>query len=70
MAIEELNHIIEEAEQLSLEDLEAAHKRIEEILSKRKWDAIWKKPEALALAKKLAEESRSDDIEEGGFDCL
>jgi hypothetical protein len=71
MATDRLTHIIEERkEQFSNEDLEAAHKRIEEILSTRKWDAIWKKPEAIALARKLAEESREDELEEGGFDCL
>ena len=43
---------------------------IQEILSTRKWNAIWKNPEAIALAKKLAEESREDEVEDGGFDCL
>ena len=71
MATDQLTHIIEERkEQFSDEDLEAAHKRIEEILSTRKWDAIWKMPEAIELARKLAEESRGDELEEGGFDCL
>ena len=66
----QIDHIIEEVEQLSDEDLQAASKRIEEILSTRKWNAIWKNPEAIALAQKLAEESRGDEVEDGGFDCL
>jgi hypothetical protein len=71
MATDQINHAIEEyADQISDEDLQAAHKRIEEILSTRKWNAIWKNPEAIELAKKLAEESREDEVEDGGFDCL
>ena len=69
MATDQLNHIVEEVEQLSDEDLEAAYKRIEEIRSTRKWDAIWKRPEAIAMARKLAEKSRDDDVEYG-FDSL
>lgn len=65
-----IDHIIEEAERLSLEDLEAAHRRIEEIISTRKWDEIWKNPKAIEAAQKLAEESRSDEIEGEGFDDL
>jgi len=61
MATDHLKHVVEEVEQLSTEDLEAAHKRIEEILSTRKSDAIWEKPEAIVMAQKLAEESREDD---------
>ncbi len=52
MATDQLNHIVEEVEQLSDEDLEAAYKRIEEIRSTRKWDAIWKRPEAIAMARR------------------
>lgn len=71
MATDQINHAIEEyADQTSDENLEAAYRRIEEILSTRKWNAIWKNPQAIALAKKLAEESREDEVEDGGFDCL
>ena len=65
--MDQLNHIIEEAERLSDEDLQAAHVRIQEILSTRKWNAIWKNSEAIAPAKKLAEESREDEVEDGGL---
>ncbi len=61
MATDQLKHVVEEAEQLSIEDLEAAHKRIEEILSTRKCDAMWEKPESIAVAQKRAEKSREDD---------
>jgi len=71
MATDQLMHFIEEREeQLSDEDLQKAYKRIEQILDTRKWDAIWKRPEAIALAKKLAEEAEEDELEDSGFDCL
>jgi predicted nucleic acid-binding protein len=69
MAPDKLTRVIEEVEQLSTEDMEKAYKRIEEILSTRKWEAIWKRPEAIAMARKLAEESRDDEVEYG-FDSL
>ena len=49
--------IKEQEEQFSDEDLQAAYKQIEHILDTRKWDAIWKRPEAIATAKRLAEEA-------------
>jgi hypothetical protein len=65
-----LDHIIEEAEQLSDDDIKAAYKRIEQILDTRAWEAIWKNPKALLAAQKLEEESRDDEVEDGGFDNL
>jgi len=57
MATDQLNHFIEEhAEQLSDEDLHAAHERILDILDDRKWDAILASPEAQAYAAKERKE--------------
>jgi hypothetical protein len=69
MAIDQLTHFIDE-QQLSNDDLQAAIEYIERLLDKRKWDDIWQRPEAIALARRLAEESREDELEDGGFDCL
>ena len=53
MATDQLNHVIEEAERLSDEDLQAAHKRIQEILNDRKWDKTLASPESIAYEKKV-----------------
>jgi len=52
MAADQLNHVIEEAERLSDEDLQAAHTRIQEILNDRKWDKLLASPESIAYEKK------------------
>jgi hypothetical protein len=56
MANDQLNHIIEEAEQLSDEDLQAAHERILDILDDRKWDKLLNSPESITYAEKRREE--------------
>jgi hypothetical protein len=56
MAVDQLNHIIEEVEQLSDEDLQAAHERILDILDDRKWDKLLNSPESIAYAEKRREE--------------
>ena len=56
MATDQLNHIIEEAEQLSDEDLQAAHERILDILDDRKWDKLLATPEARAYSAKRRKE--------------
>ncbi len=52
MAIDQLNHIIEEIEQLSDEDLQAAHERILDILDDRKWDKLLSSPKSITYAEK------------------
>jgi hypothetical protein len=56
MAVDQLNHIIEEIEQLSDEDLQAAYERILDILDDRKWDKLLNSPESIAYAEKRREE--------------
>jgi len=56
MATDHLNRIIEEAERLSDEDLQAAHERILDILDDRKWDKLLNSPESIAYAEKRREE--------------
>ena len=56
MATNQLNHIIEEAERLSDEDLQAAHERILDILDERKWNALLSSPEARAYSAKRRQE--------------
>jgi hypothetical protein len=60
MATDQLNHFIEEAEQLSDEDLQAAHARIQEILNDRKWDKTLASPESIAYEKKVRAKIEAD----------
>ncbi len=73
MATEELKKAYEQAEKLSLKDQDMVAKQvletIEKIRADEEWDAIWKKPEAIGVARRLAREAREGEIEEGGFDC-
>jgi hypothetical protein len=43
---------------------------LQDRLDDMEWNAIWKKQGAGELAKKLADEAREDETEEGGFDGL
>ena len=70
MATDQLNHVVEAAKLLSREELKIASQRILDMLDEMEWDAIWKKPEARALARKLADEAQEDEVEDGGFDGL
>jgi len=74
MATQELRQAWERAEKLSLKDQDMVAKQIleaiERIEADEEWDAIWKKPKAIQLARKLAKEAREGEIEEGGFDDL
>ena len=56
MATDELNHVVEEAERLSDEDLQAASERILDILDDRKWDTLLNSPKAQAYAEKREKE--------------
>ncbi len=56
MATDQLNHIIEEVEQLSDQDLEAAHERILDILDERKWDKLLATPESRSYSAKRRKE--------------
>ena len=55
MTTDQLNHIIEEAERLSDEDLQAAHARIQEMLNDRKWDKLLASPESIAYEKRCVQ---------------
>ena len=51
MATDELNHVVEEAERLSDEDLQAASERILDILDDRKWDTLLNSPRRKRMPK-------------------
>lgn len=55
MATDQVDHVIEEIERLSDEDLQAAHERILNILDDRKWDKTLNSPESIAYAAKERE---------------
>ena len=74
MATEQLRQAWEQAEKLSLKDQDMVAKQIleaiERIRADEEWNAIWKNPKAIQVARRLAEEAREGEIEEGGFDDL
>lgn len=69
----QVDEVVEEAKQLSYEELKAASERILDMLDEMEWDAIVAK---LSMQKRLSElgdkawqEHLEGKTEEGGFDC-
>jgi hypothetical protein len=69
----QVDHVVEEAKQLSYEDLKAASERILDMLDEMEWDAIVAKPHVQKRLSELGDKSWQEHLEglteEGGFDC-
>lgn len=69
----QVDHVVEEAKQLSYEDLKAASERILDMLDEMEWDTIVAKPHVQKRLSELGDKAWQEHLEglteEGGFDC-
>jgi hypothetical protein len=69
----QVDRVVEEAKQLSYEELKAASERILDMLDEMEWDAIVAKPHMQKRLSELGDKAWQEHLggktEEGGFDC-